>query len=144
MGGKEEGARANGRSDTVNTHTYTTPIRKKIIPRTSALSKLYCSVVGQVDKQAGTAVRRGGMGKCLNGRVSGDSGRFLRGLCLVFFAAGLGGLGLRTARGGVGRMAESGKSKKTRPENHSSKDDAAAGGFEHSISELSGGYRLPF
>lgn len=25
-----------------------------------------------------------GMGKCLNGRVSGDSGRFLRGLCLVF------------------------------------------------------------
>lgn len=98
MGEKEEGARANGKSDTVNTHTYTTPIRKKIIPRASALSKLYCSVVGQVDKQAGTAVRRGGMGKCLNGRVSGDSGRFLRGLCLVFFAAGLGGLGLRTAR----------------------------------------------
>jgi hypothetical protein len=30
-------------------------------------------------------------------------------------------------------------------ENHSSKDGvAAAGSFEHSISELSGGYRLPF
>lgn len=58
-------------------------------------SKPYKSMVGRVGKQAaGTAVRRGGMGKCLNGRVSGDSGRFLRGLCLVFFAVWLGGLGV--------------------------------------------------
>lgn len=64
-----------------------------------------------------------------------------KGALFGVFAVGLGGPG---SRRGVGRMAESGKSKKTRAENHSSKDDAAAGGFEHSISELSGGYRLPF
>lgn len=61
----------------------------------------------------------------------------------MFFAGGLGGPGLRTREVWDGwRKVE--KAKRTRPENHSSKDDAAAGGFEHSISELSGGYRLPF
>lgn len=81
------------------------------------------------------------MGKCLNGRVSGDSGRFLRGLCLVFLKYGLADRGCAPL-GWCG--TDGGKWKKQGSENHSSKDDAAAGGFEHSISELSGGYRLPF
>lgn len=39
--GKEEGARANGRSDTVvDTHTRTTPIRKKYPKRVSAVEAI--------------------------------------------------------------------------------------------------------